>query len=394
MSRLLMIAPAPVIEQADGSLTLDVKFVEGMRLHVTEWGGPVTCVLQRGNSIIPFGGTYQSSELGFDIQIIDRDEPIPLLDLNANDLIFASADMSEVLHLASPAQRPAGTKIVYSIEYTLPTRLCIVSLDSSRSLIRKLRSKLWLLGAERRRRAAFRQCDGIQANGYPAFTAYKNWNSNTILYLDGRMSKAMMATPEEQTARTDYLRSGKPLRLVHSGRLEPLKGAQDLIPLVKSLLNANVNFTFDIFGDGSLAAGISQDIADIGLGHIVKMHGAVDFESMLVPFMRTNADLFVSCHRQSDPSCTYLETLSCGVPIVGYSNIMWKEMVHRSRAGWAVALGDVGALGEAILKVYLSPEIIVKASERGLDFAMNHPFESEFKKRMAQLRAVIQESDS
>ena len=36
MPKLLIIAPAPVIELPDGKLRLDVKFVEGMHIHVAE----------------------------------------------------------------------------------------------------------------------------------------------------------------------------------------------------------------------------------------------------------------------------------------------------------------------------------------------------------------------
>ncbi len=390
MSKLLMIAPAPVIELSDGSLKLDVKFVDGMRLHVAGWHGPVVCILQRGAAHIPFGATYQRADLDFDLQIVDPGNAIPLAGLQPKDLIFAAADMFEVLHLADPEERPKGTKLIYSIEYDLPTRMRIVSLDRSRNLLRKIRSKLWLLGIEKRRRSAFRQCDGVQANGYPALSAYKDLNANTLVYLDGRMSADLMATPEEQLSRAQHLRSGAPLRLVHSGRLETMKGAQDLVPLANDLRDAKVDFTLDIFGDGSLATEMSRDIADSGLEHVVRMHGAVDFETELVPFTRNNADLFISCHLQSDPSCTYLETLGCGVPIVGYGNDMWKEMAHKSGGGWAVSFGDRGALKTAILQVSETPEMAVAASESGLSFAQQHPFEVEFQKRMAHLRATVE----
>ena len=42
------------------------------------------------------------------------------------------------------------------------------------------------------------------------------------------------------------------------------------------------------------------------------------FESELVPWMRQEADIFLSCHRQDDPSCAYLEAMGCGLPVLGY----------------------------------------------------------------------------
>ncbi len=388
MSRLLMIAPAPVIELSDGKLRLDVKFVEGMNVHVAEWDGPVTCILKRGAEDIPFGATYDRADLDFTLEIIDREAAIDVRDLTANDLIFAGADMYDVLHLAAPEQRPAGTKLVYAIEYDQDTRLRIASLDGKRSFLRKLRSKVWLLNQERRRRAALRGCDGVQANGYPAFSAYSKLNNNTILYLDGRMRHAIMATPQEQAARAVHLQSDAPLRLVHSGRLEPLKGGQDLIPVARALHQAGVNFTLDIFGSGSLGADIAKDIAAAGLGDMVHLHEPVDFETALVPFMRQNADLFLSCHRQSDPSCTYLECLGCGIPVVGYKNAMWQHMAVQSGGGWAVTLGEINALADKISELSGNPAALLKAGELGLEFAKAHAFETEFSKRMTHLADI------
>ncbi|MCF6232240.1 MAG: glycosyltransferase [Rhodobacteraceae bacterium] len=386
--RLLMIAPAPVIELPGGKLRLDVKFVEGMHFHVAQWDGPVTCILKRGAADIPFGATYDLADLDFTLKIIDRDAPIEVHDLSANDLIFAGADMHDVLHLAALDQRPAGTKLVYAIEYDLDTRMRIASLDRHRSFLRKLRSGIWLLNQERRRRAALRGCDGVQANGYPAFSAYSKFNRKTMLYLDGRMGRAMMATPQEQATRALYQQTDAPLRLVHSGRLEPLKGGQDLIPVAKALHQAKVNFTLDIFGSGSLGADIAKDIAAAGLSDTVRLHDPVDFETVLVPFLRQQADLFVSCHRQSDPSCTYLECLGCGIPVVGYKNAMWQDMAAKSGGGWAVTLGQVNALADKISALSRDPAALLKAGHQGLEFARAHAFEAEFSKRMAHLADI------
>ncbi len=392
MSRLLMIAPAPVIELADGKLKLDIKFVEGMRIHVAQWDGPVSCILKRGVTDIPFGAIYDPADLDFTLDVVAHEAPIKVDDLAANDLIFAGADMYDVLHLAAPDQRPAGTKLVYSIEYDLDTRMRIASLERNRSFLRKLRTKAWLLNQERRRRVALRGCNGIQANGYPAFAAYSKLNPKTLLYLDNRMSHAIMATPQEQAARSTHLQSDAPLRLVHSGRLEPMKGGQDLIPVANALHQAGVKFTLDIFGDGSLGPDITIDIARRGLGDMVRIHEPVDFETVLVPFMRQNADLFLSCHRQSDPSCTYLESLGCGIPIVGYQNEMWLNMATRSGGGWAMPLGKIVPFVDKVAELAGNRAAIMKAGQQGLEFARNHAFEVEFSKRMDHLAEIAHAS--
>jgi colanic acid/amylovoran biosynthesis glycosyltransferase len=389
MPRLLMIAPAPVIEKGAGKLTLDVKFVEGMRIHVEQWDGPVTCILKRGATDIPFGMTYDSTDLGFDLEVISSDDPITVDGLQNNDLIFAGADMHDVLHLASPNHRPPGTKLVYSIEYDLDTRMQIASLDKTRSLLRKFRTKIWLVNQERRLRTALRNCDGIQANGYPAFAAYSSLNKHSMLYLDGRMENAAMATPDEQSARAVYLKSGAPLRIVHSGRLEPMKGGQDIIPVAKALRKSGINFTLDIFGSGSLTSEIEASITTAGLSDVVHMHGAVNFNERLVPFFRQNADLFLSCHLQSDPSCTYLESMGCGIPVAGYQNKMLKTLAKKSGGGWAVPVGKVGDIADQIAKLDSDRMLLIKAGQQGLEFAKKHSFQAEFHKRMKHLSGFV-----
>lgn len=389
MPKLLKIASAPVIEKDSGKLVLDVKFVEGMRLHVEQWGGPVTCLLKRGATDIPFGRAYDPADLGFDLEVIPPDIPIAVDGLTGGDLILAAADMHDVLHLAAPDYRPPGVKLVYAIEYDLNTRMQIASLDKNRSFLRKARTKFWLLKQERRRRSALRNCDGIQANGYPAFAAYSPLNKQSMMYLDGRMEEAAMVTSDEQAARAAYLRSGAPLRIVHSGRLETMKGGQDLIPVAKALQETGINFTLDIFGTGSLYAEIRASIAAAGLGNVVHMHGPVSFAADLVPFFRQSADVFLSCHRQSDPSCTYLESMGCGIPIVGYQNSMWRALAESSGGGWAVPLGKVEAISNCIAKLNEDRELLIEAGKQGARFAKGHSFETELSKRMTHLRGFV-----
>ncbi|MFD2858362.1 hypothetical protein ACFSZS_31385 [Seohaeicola zhoushanensis] len=50
---------------------------------------------------------------------------------------------------------------------------------------------------------------------------YRRVNANTILYLDNRITSALVATEAEIAAREAHIRSGKPIRILHSGRLEP-----------------------------------------------------------------------------------------------------------------------------------------------------------------------------
>lgn len=381
MPRLLMIAPAPVKQLPCGRLRLDVKFVEGMRLHCRFWDGPVAVVLRDVGLPIPFGSDYDVAQLGFDVRVLAPDEPLDDGFLGTFDTIAASADVVDALDLGRGRRLP----VVYTVEYTLGTRLRIVALDRGLGWLRKCWSMLWNLRMEARRRRAFRGAAGLQVNGYPAHGAYRHLNPSTHLYLDGRMRSDAMATPAEVAVRAARLRSGAPLRLAHSGRLEPMKGAQDLVPVARALRGLGIAFTLDVYGAGSLAGEIASALGEFGGS--VRLHDPVDFETQLVPWMRTGADLFLSCHRQSDPSCTYLESLGCGVPVVGYANAMWSRLSEASGSGWVVPMGDRAALAAEIARLDRAREEVVQHAGRGLDFARAHDFETEFAARMEHYRA-------
>lgn len=391
-----MIAPAPVLPLPEGRLRLDAKFVEGMRLHVAQWrargGGALRVILWRGGAI-PFGDELDPAELDFELVVLDPDQPIGAGHVRGAALVFASADMQQTLDLPAMA-RQAGARLVYAVEYTLETRLQILRLEDGRSLPRKLRSALWLLAQERRRCRAFRRAQGVQANGWPAEAAYRGLAPDMVMYVDGRMRADMMATPAEMRARSEYLGSGGPLRIAHSGRLEPMKGAQDLLPLARRLLQLGVDFTLDIWGSGSLGNQIAQGIATGDLAGRVRLHDPVPFETGLVPALRGGADLFLSCHRQADPSCSYIEAMGCGIPVAGYDNRMWRALSQAARSGSVAPLGNVAALAATVASRAADRPALIADGAAALAYARAHDFQTEFARRMDQLARIAGLSDT
>jgi colanic acid/amylovoran biosynthesis glycosyltransferase len=381
---LLIVATAPVIELGD-RLRLDVKFVEGMALHVAKWPGPVRCILRRGATAVPFGAEHDRAGLGFDLVLLDADQPLAPDHLTGARAVFAAADDLPALALG-PLARAAGAAMVWSLEYTLETRLRIAAMDPARGMARRVWSMLWNLRAERHRRAALRTADGVQFNGWPAWDAYRAISPRPMLYLDNRMTAAMMANPGDMADRTARLTRGDPLRLIHSGRLEPMKGAQDLLPVMAALRDQGVPATLDIYGTGSLEGAIRDGLP--AFGGAVRLHGPVDFETGLVPASRAGADVFLSCHRQSDPSCTYLEAMACGLAVAGYANRMLARLAAEAGTGALAPLGRPAALARALAGWHRDRAGLVAAQSAALAFASRHDFETEFTARMDHLKAI------
>ena len=268
MAHFLMIAPAPVIEVGD-RLRLDIKFVEGMQLQQAHWPSRITCLLRKGAPSIPFGRDYDRSELPFDLLLLDQNEVLEDRHLAGADLIYAGADDFRCLDLVNHLK--PGQKLVYVIEYTQETRLQILNMDRDRGALGRLKGRLWLMQQERKRRRAFRAATGLQSNGYPAHELYSPLCRDHLFYLDGRMTDDLFATEADMAARDAHRASGGPLRLVYSGRLEPMKGAQDLVPVARRLHERRVDFTLDIFGTGSLENEIATAIKGMPDPHRVQL---------------------------------------------------------------------------------------------------------------------------
>jgi glycosyltransferase involved in cell wall biosynthesis len=195
-----------------------------------------------------------------------------------------------------------------------------------------------------------------------------------------------LAARETLNARIARVLKGGPLRLAFSGRLIAMKGADHLLDVATELKRLGVPFTLDICGSGDLEPSMRRTIAQCGLSNLVRMRGVLDFKSQLMPFVSSEVDLFVCCHPQGDPSCTYLETMSCGTPMVGYDNEAFRGIVKTSGVGWLSPLGDARALANRIAELNRDRAAIVNAAEQSLAFASQHTFERTMQMRVDHLK--------
>ena len=119
------------------------------------------------------------------------------------------------------------------------------------------------------------------------------------------------------------------------------------------------------------------------------MLGAVDFYKILIPELKQTVDLFVCLHRQSDPSCTYLETLSCGVPIVGYKNRAFSGLLEIFDVGWGAELNDLDGICKIVADLNSNRDELIKKSKNSAVFARNHDFEATVQWRLDHLLSIV-----
>ncbi|MCB1407537.1 MAG: glycosyltransferase [Rhodobacteraceae bacterium] len=388
MSSLLMLSPAPLVEVAGGEVVLDVKFVEGMKLHCQLWPGPVRCVLWRDRRSIDDPMRYSVTQLGFELIVLDPGAPVPGLLLDESSLVYCAAD--DLKHLNLPeAMRGRIGKLVYSVEQALAGRMA-AGIAQHAKMRRRIGSVVYNLRKERHLRRALSQADGLHCNGYPAQVAYGRLSDRMLPYLDNRLRTPMIVRATEQEDRARHLQSGAPLRLVWYGMLTPESRIVDILPVAHLLANRGTAFTLELFGTGPEQGRLRDGIAALGLSSHMRLSEPKGFDARLVPHLRQSADVFVSMRRLPTPLSSYVEALGCGLPILGVRNTMWSRLQAVSDAGWVVRRGGAGAMVAAIERLDTDRAAIVAASDRAVSFARANTFESVFARRMTDLRDIAQ----
>lgn len=268
--------------------------------------------------------------------------------------------------------------LVAVCEYNLRTEVVFAGADAKNTLVRVVRKVRAAKRYFREIATAMRQAVIVHCNGYPVYHEAGWFSSERLLYLDSRMRTSGIvpsATLEQRLATFGRRRA----RLLFSGRIEIAKGALHLAEVAAACRDRGLDFELVIYGAGSQERAVRAAVARLGLQDRVTLHEPVPFPELVE--LARSFDLFVCCHVQDDPSCTYLESLGCGLPIAGYANAMWRSMCEESRAGVATKLGAPAALADAIVALLRNADEFKAHSRRARSFALEHAFELEFVRR-------------
>lgn len=384
---LTIVQALPAIKLPNEEVLLTRKLEEATRKFRDLWQGPITVMMEptqrESREIDP--KIFKYDELPFKLEIDDFTKINSNTFKNKTSLVLATLGCQQN-HISQVCQE-ANVPCIYISEYTLKTRKQIAAVQES-LLIKRLWRQRWENKQEQKQLKAIALADGLQCNGTPTHENYQKLCPNTLLFFDTRITKDMLVTSEELEKRTAYLNDNKPLSLVFSGRLNKMKGANHLLDVAQELKKLKVPFEFFISGRGELEESMHQRIAAEGLVDCVKMLGVPDFKTDFFPFVKANIDLFVCCHRQGDPSCTYVETMSCGVPIVGYANEAFEGIVQQSQCGWLVEMNQPKLLAQKIAELNLQRHEIKAMSYKAIEFARKHTFEKTYEARITHMKEI------
>ncbi len=314
---LVVVSPLRATCSRNGQLVLTRKFVDGLNEYAACWPGTVTVLVRLAQ--VPDNNLdhleVDSHNVRFGVEVIPEKGANKMLArrlLRAQLVLAAVTRDREQMGLGSLC-RSLGVPLVYISEYSLTTSKQMIETEVANPL-RRLKRKATAHWIEYRYRRQIRMAAGIQCNGSPTFRDYHRINARPLLFFDTRVRADMLANTATLEQRTTELESGGPLRLAFSGRLIAIKGVHHLPRVAAELDRLNVPFTFDICGGGAMAEFMKAECRRLGVADRVRFRGVMDFHTALLPHITRNIDLFVCCHRQGDPSCTYLETMACGTP--------------------------------------------------------------------------------
>lgn len=393
-SPLLMLMPSvKVYRQNDGKQFITQKFIAGVEQYRELWPGDIQVFVEQSDQ--PDGNLDKvdiSNIKNFTLTVVDFDHIEEKLAQITTPAIALAAIHYRQNDIAATCRR-YNIDCVQTSEYTLNTRFQIVKANK-KNLLKRWRGYLWEYLQEKKNVQSIRLSSAVQCNGLPTYNIYKRLNDNSLLYFDSRVYAQDVIDHDQLKKRLSYCLEGKPLRLLFSGRLNAMKGADHLVLFARELKQLNVDFHLTICGDGDLAESLRQAISQWQLNDYVTMAGVLEFHSELLPFVKENADIFICCHRQGDPSCTYIETMSCGVPIASYDNEAFVGMQKESGSGWTITMDDYRQLAKLVQALSQNRQEISNHSIRARDFSVDHTFEKTFAKRINHIENTVAKHDT
>jgi glycosyltransferase involved in cell wall biosynthesis len=372
----------------DGVFKVDRKFHVGMQAYAQKIRAPLITIhpeKQVGEATMDLV-EVPVTQLPYRVMTVKVDRaqrPLPAEVPRLREEISEAALLYGGSLGSSEIARHFGVPYILILEYDLQTQITDASMKVNGRARRTVRAARIAWAYAISGIPDMRKAHSLHCNGYPIYDATRRYNRSSLLYLDSRMSEDSIISSEELAARLATPR--RPLRLLFSGRYERMKGTDDAVRVAVECLRRGLDIEMHFYGQGSLRRQMER-IAGQDAGRIF-IHDAVPYPELVR--LSRSFDVFVCCHIQSDPSCTYLESFGAGLPIVGYGNRMWKRLCEESRAGFVSPMGRPEKVADDVQRLLSDHATLSAMSERALAFAQLHRYENEFAKRIDALNEAI-----
>ena len=385
---MIVISTYASAARVEDRIVIDRKFHDGVTALSDALGERVSCVFA------DLGATsgaesldnlrLRTSDIPYDVVFAPYNSAYRLAQCDASSLSPTIARASLVYGMGSDIfamARDRRIPYIPVVENTLINSMRIAWLSAG-SPGRGIRRCAGALKLHRREAADLRGAYAVHCNGYAAYRYHRRRHPNTGFFIDSRVRRAEILPDRQVRDRIARYRSSRRIRLITSSRLEPIKGSGNLVALAEQLRRMQQDYQLDIYGDGSMRKGIEAELVRRQLTEQVKLHDPIPYPELTR--RQSEADLFVNLNVQDDPSCTYLEAMGAGLPIIGFENRTWTPMSNDSKAGIAVPR-QVGRLAAAIT-ANRDPACLESMALAATSFAHRWCFEEQIAFRSESIR--------
>lgn len=196
-------------------------------------------------------------------------------------------------------------------------------------------------------------------NGRTVFDAYERYCKVPKVVHDIHLGESdIISEPrlQQRLARHDGA-----INVIYVGRVHEMKGPRywvDALEIaVKALQQAGrrpIKATW--YGDGPLLEELRRTVETRDLSAAIRFAGPVTDHARLIQMLQ-EADLFVFCHLTPESPRCLIESLMCGVPIVGFESTYASDLLNgHSEGGAFVPIADASALAQAVVDCLAEPD--------------------------------------
>jgi glycosyltransferase involved in cell wall biosynthesis len=149
-----------------------------------------------------------------------------------------------------------------------------------------------------------------------------------------------------------------PIRLVYGGRVvQQQKRVFDFVALAEHLLELQVDFVFDIVGDGSDLPALKEAMSKIAHAGRVRFLGRRRPEEMSSIWLKH--DVFVQVSEFEGTSVSMLEAMAQGaVPVITATHSGAASVITQAKNGFLLPIGDMRAMAQIIAELAGSPDLL------------------------------------
>lgn len=138
-----------------------------------------------------------------------------------------------------------------------------------------------------------------------------------------------------------------PLRIIYTGRAEPMKGAMDWVEALVLLAEQGVDFRATWAGEGSALPQMQARISAAGLSDKIALPGFITGRETILALLR-EADVMAFCHKTPESPRCLIEALISGTPIIGYDSAYPRDLIAGNGGGLLVPGQSPAALAAAL----------------------------------------------